>query len=122
VLSSTAFSHGQQQPPKSKLEANYKYQLHSPATLLIDTLFPCFRVTEYARSDPAIPLVLRLFKLLSHMAAENLTKWTRFGSDEEKFKSDLTKRCADVTSRCDALRALCNPPFGRFIEPSWFVV
>ena len=50
------------------------------------------------------------------MAAENLTKWTRFGSDEEKFKSDLTKRCADVTSRCDALRALCNPPFGRFIE------
>jgi hypothetical protein len=37
------------------------------------------------------------------MAAENLTKWTRFGSDEEKFKNDFSR--VTVTSRCDALLA-----------------
>jgi hypothetical protein len=56
-----------------------------------------------------MPRFLRLYKLLSHMAAENLAKWIRFGSDEERFKNDLTKRCADVTSRCDASRAVACP-------------
>lgn len=95
MLSSIASAHGQQTPPKMKLEENYKYRLarstvfHSKTDLLTLAILPAFR----------------LYKLVSYMASLLYRKWIS-SSDSKTFMASCSDQNGiNVASRYDRYKS-----------------